>query len=48
MTDKKQSGRASKSIGGASEINVDNDYKSGCTVIVAFGKTKKNSDTTGD
>ena len=33
--------RASKSFRGASEINVGNDYKPGCTAIVAFGKTAR-------
>ena len=39
LTDRKKSDRASKSIWGASELNVGNDYKSGCTLMVDFGKT---------
>ena len=37
----KKSDRASKSVWGASEINVGNDYKPGGTAIVAFGKTAR-------
>ena len=37
----KKSDRASKSVWGASEINVGNDYKPGGTAIVAFGKTTR-------
>lgn len=31
--------QALKSVWGASEINIDSDYKLGSTEIVAFGKT---------
>ena len=33
--------RASKSVWGEIEINVGNDYKSGCTAMIVFGKTKR-------
>ena len=41
MTDTKKSDRASKSVWGASEINIGNDYKPGGTAMVAFGKTAR-------
>ena len=41
LKDTKKSDRASKSVWGASEINVGNDYKPGGTAMVAFGKTAK-------
>ena len=39
MTENKKSDRASKSVWGASRINVGSDYKLGGTAVVAFGKT---------
>ena len=37
----KKMDRASKSVWGASEINVVNDYKPGVTAMVEFGKTTR-------
>ena len=41
LTDTKKSDKASKSVWGASEINVGNDYKPGGTAVIAFSKIVK-------
>ena len=38
LTETKKSDRASKSVWGASRIDVDSEYKPGATVVVAFAK----------
>ena len=41
LTDTKKSDKASKSVRGASEFNVGNDYKPGGTAMVSFRKTER-------
>ena len=45
LTDTKKSDRASKSVLGASRINVGSEYKPGGTAVVVFGKDSKKGDT---